>query len=41
MAIVLAVLKWRTFVIRTDQDQKSLKFLMDQREVSPEYLRWV
>ena len=45
MAIVFVVQKWRhyllgkTFFIRTDQ--KNLKYLMEQREVCPEYLKWM
>ncbi|XP_024963751.1 uncharacterized protein LOC112504018 [Cynara cardunculus var. scolymus] len=44
MAIVLAIKKWRLyllgkkFVVRTDQ--QSLRFLLEQRVVEPEYHKW-
>lgn len=44
-AVVLAIRKWRPyllgrkFIVRTDR--QSLKFLLEQRVIEPEYQRWV
>ncbi|KAA0054180.1 transposon Tf2-1 polyprotein isoform X1 [Cucumis melo var. makuwa] len=45
MAVVLAVQRWRPyslgrkFVVKTDQ--KSLKFLLEQRVIQPQYQKWI
>ena len=45
MAVVLAVQRWRpyllgrTFIVKTDQ--RSLKFLLEQRVIQPQYQKWI
>ena len=45
MPIVFAVLKWRSYLLGRNffvcTNQKSLKFLFEQREIGQEYQKWV
>ena len=45
MAIVFAMLKWRSYLLGIKIfvciDQRSLKFLFEQREIGPKYQKWV
>ncbi|KAA0058382.1 Transposon Tf2-6 polyprotein [Cucumis melo var. makuwa] len=45
MVVVLAVQRWRPYLLGTKfvvkTDQKSLKFLLEQRTIQPQYQKWV
>ena len=45
MAIVLSVQKWRHYLLGRRftivSDQKALKFLLEQREVQPQFQKWL
>lgn len=45
MAVVLAVQRWRPYLIRRQfivkTDQHSLKFLLEQRVIQPQYHKWI
>ncbi|KAA0054961.1 Transposon Ty3-I Gag-Pol polyprotein [Cucumis melo var. makuwa] len=45
MVVVLAVQRWRPYLLGTRfivrPDQKSLKFLLEQRVIQPQYQRWI
>lgn len=45
MAVVLSVQKWRHYLLGRHfiihSDQQSLKYLVNQREIGPEYQKWV
>ncbi|TYK11209.1 Transposon Tf2-6 polyprotein [Cucumis melo var. makuwa] len=45
MAVVLSVQRWRPYLLRAKfivkTDQKSLKFLLEQRVIQPQYKKWL
>ena len=45
MTVVLSVQKWRHYLLRRKftiiSDQKALKFLLEQREVQPQFQKWL
>ena len=45
MAVVLSVQKWRHYLLGRRftivSDQKALKFLLEQREVQPQFQKWL
>ncbi|KAL0545305.1 hypothetical protein IC582_015183 [Cucumis melo] len=45
MAVVLSIQRWRPYLLRAKfvvkTDQKSLKFLLEQRVIQPQYQKWL